>query len=115
MMQTNLMILMYALIFISLLCVVWYVIFSFYIKKQTTKKKMPFLKTLKPAIWLNKISLICSILLINSDEEISKALNYIEPSKHTDKLLEKLYEQSRIEAKYYRNSKEVTIWQTTLK
>lgn len=39
---------------------------------------------------------MCLVLLGNSDDKISDALDYIEPSKHLDNIMERLHEQTGI-------------------
>lgn len=62
--------------------------------KETKKEKILYM--IKPALCLSNCVVLCTILLCNTDDDISKALEYIQPSKHLNNLLEKLNEQAGI-------------------
>lgn len=94
-----LLIVVFSILFI--LSFVWYRILTAPSKMNAKKekkqiKKAAFLKKIELSHGLQAFMVVCAALLINSDEEIKNALEYIEPSRHTDSILEILYEQRRI-------------------
>ncbi len=83
--------------------IVWNRIFISYLKKNEINnlehrdvEKKTILTLIKPTICLGSFFVMCSILLSNTDDEISGALDYIKPSKHLNNLLEKMNEQAGI-------------------
>lgn len=58
-----------------------------------TTGKGEILNLLKPSVLLETLSVMCSILLCNTDDNISDALNHIRPSKCLNNLSEKINEQ----------------------
>ena len=87
---------------IMILSCIWGMVFSVSLKKNRKRygekklKKKAFLAKLKPISCWRNVMPVCAILLVNSDEEISKAIYHIKPSRHVNNLLERLYEQRRI-------------------
>lgn len=86
-------------IILAIASLLWNRIFVSYLKKSEidkpkrgTAEKSTILALVKPTIHLGSLFVMCSILLNNSDDEISGALNYIRPSKCLDNLLEKMNE-----------------------
>lgn len=82
---------------------VWNRIFASYLKKSENNKskhgaveKKTILTLIKPTICLGSFFVMCSILLSNTDDEISGALDHIRPTKHLNNLLEKINEQAGI-------------------
>ncbi len=82
---------------------VWNCVFISYLKKGENNKskhggveKKTILNLVKPAICLGNFLVMCSILLSNTDDEISDTLDYIRPSKCINNLLEKINEQAGI-------------------
>ena len=83
--------------------IIWNLYFDAYLKKQQTvesksdNRATPSLfSRLKPIIVPCCTCIVCAVLLSNSDDEVSQALNYIKPSKHAKNILEKANEQAGI-------------------
>lgn len=99
MMNYNVQIAFWVVVTLIIGSLIWNRFFMSYLKKSGINKsnrgtagKEMVLNLLKPAIFLKSLSVMCSILLINSDDNISDALNYIKPAKCLDNLLEKINE-----------------------
>lgn len=82
---------------------VWNRVFVSYLKKSEVNKskyrgveKKTILNLIKPTVCLGSFFVMCSILLSNTDDEVSDALDYIRPSKSLNNLLEKINEQAGI-------------------
>lgn len=87
---------------IAILSCIWGIVFSASLKRERKRfeekriKKKAFLEKFKPVSCWRNIVTVCTILLVNSDEEISKAIYHIKPSRHVNNFLERLYEQRGI-------------------
>lgn len=104
-MNSNFSVFLSALATIFLLGVFWYIFYISHLKKMKSKYAMndfnknnnnKLLFVIKPEIFCNNLLIECPTELPNTDDDISEALNYIQPSKYASDLLEKMYEQARI-------------------
>lgn len=107
-MNSNLQILVIALVIILFLSVVWYIIYTNYLKRnQVWDARTGFINNNQPtnhrllsviktcASWI-AVSVVCAIVLPNTDDDVGAALRHIGPSQNAGKLLENLYEQTGI-------------------
>lgn len=84
---------------IAVLSIIWNLYFSAYLKKQQiaesnsdNREPLSLLSRIRPVIVPCCTCIVCAILLGNSDDEVSQALNYIKPSKYAKNILEKVNE-----------------------
>lgn len=102
-MNSNFEVFVYVLVIISLLSLFWHIFFTSYLKKKgmsndgyDNSREKKLLRVINPGLCSTNFEFECSLELPNTDDDISEALNYIEPSKYAGDLLEKMYEQAGI-------------------
>lgn len=89
---------------LAVLSIGWNHFFMAYLKKnqagrpggRTTEESEKVLRLLRPSSCLKNFIITCPVLLNNSDDEISAALDYVRPSRYAGQLLEKLNEQAGV-------------------
>ncbi len=96
----NMLIFAAVMFLIFVLSIVWYFVYTKYLKRHDKDivhaNSVEFLKALMPDLSLVHSDAECSVVLPNTDVDIAEALQFIEPSGFAGKLLESLYEQTRI-------------------
>ncbi len=102
-MNSNLEIFVSVLVIISLLSLFWYIFFTSYLKKKDmsnngydNSREKKLLRVITSGLRCEDIRMDCPLGLPNTDDDISEALNYIQPSTYAGNLLEKMYEQTGI-------------------
>jgi len=103
-MNSNVSVFLSALATIFLLGVFWYFFYSCHLKKMKSQytgnvfnsSNNKVLSMIMSEVPYGDLKVECPVELPNTDDDISEALSYIQPSKDASNLLEKMYEQARI-------------------
>ncbi|MCM1049647.1 MAG: hypothetical protein NC433_14620 [Clostridiales bacterium] len=103
-MNSNISVLLSALATVFLLSIFWYIFYVGYLKKIKSKytntasnsSNNKVLSIIKSEVLHDNLKVECFTELPNTDDDISEALNYIQPPKDAYSLLEKMYEQAGI-------------------
>ena len=56
-------------------------------QNSSSQRKAFILNKIKPVVAMSGICIMCSILLINTDEKVAETLEYVKPSKHLKGIL----------------------------